>query len=164
MKAHREKVVSINLNYSDIKSMAIRELIQNFIEETKKSHYECKLIIEVVESEDIEDYILIKDFFESLNCHKIKIAIDDFGTGYSNFSQILNIKPHYLKIDGSLIKHIENDTNSYSLVKAICSFAKELKIGIIAEYVHNERVFEILKKEGIDEFQGFYLSEPLFDF
>ncbi|MEA3352291.1 MAG: EAL domain-containing protein, partial [Campylobacterota bacterium] len=40
------------------------------------------------------------------------------------------------------------------------SFAKQLGIKTIAEYVHSSEIFEILKKEGVDEYQGFYLGEP----
>ena len=160
MKKHRNKKFSINLGYRDIKSNSVKNTIKEFIQNTKTLNLSCKLIIEIVESEDIDDYKLVKDFFETLNCTQIEIAIDDFGSGYSNFNQILNIMPHYLKIDGSLIKNIATDPNSYSLVKAISSFARELNIKTIAEFVHNETVFEILKNEGINEFQGYFLGEP----
>ena len=160
MKLHRDIDFSINLGYKDIQNHLVKDMITNFILETKTLGHDCNIIFEIVESEDIEDYKKVEDFFKDFKCGSIRVAIDDFGSGYSNFNQILNIMPEYVKIDGSLIKDIATDKKSYSLVKAIVSFAKELNIKTIAEYVHNKEVFEILVKEGIDEYQGFYLGEP----
>ena len=55
---------------------------------------------------------------------------------------------------------MDKDTNSMAIVSAIITFAKKLGIKTIAEYVHNERVYELCLELGIDEFQGFYLGEP----
>ena len=90
----------------------------------------------------------------------VKIAVDDFGTGYSNFSYLLELKPDYLKIDGSIIKNIDTNRNSQEIVKAIVSFAKSLHVKTIAEFVCSKEVYEKCLKLGIDEFQGYYLGEP----
>jgi EAL domain-containing protein (putative c-di-GMP-specific phosphodiesterase class I) len=39
-------------------------------------------------------------------------------------------------------------------------FAKELNITTVAEYVENEEIFELLKKYGVHEFQGYYFGYP----
>ena len=90
----------------------------------------------------------------------IKIAIDDFGTGYSNFAYLMDLQPDYLKIDGSLIKNIDTDMRSQEIVKTIVNCAKSLHFKTVAEFVHSKKVFEVCKELGIDEFQGFYFSEP----
>jgi EAL domain-containing protein (putative c-di-GMP-specific phosphodiesterase class I) len=91
-------------------------------------------------------------------------AIADFGSGYSNFNYLLKIKPNYIKIDGSSVKDIENDTNSHLITKTINDFAHSLGIKTVAEFVHNEEIFNILKDIGIDEYQGYYFSKPIKDF
>ena len=88
------------------------------------------------------------------------VAIDDFGSGYSNFAHLLKLNPEYIKIDGSLIKNINTDKNSLIIVRTINSFAHDLGIKTVAEYVHSREVFEVLKSIGIDEFQGFYFGKP----
>jgi EAL domain-containing protein (putative c-di-GMP-specific phosphodiesterase class I) len=72
----------------------------------------------------------------------------------------LKIRPNYIKIDGSLIKNIYNDKNSYEMVKSIIDFSKALNIKVIAEFVHSKDVYNTLFDLGVDEFQGFYLGEP----
>ena len=157
---NKDKCFSINLGYRDLSNNNVKNIIKEYVRSTLKENVPCNLIFEIVESEDIQDYSSIKNFFGEFKCTDLKIAIDDFGSGYSNFSHILEIMPEYLKIDGSLIKDIDKNKNIYALTKAIISFAKELKIKTIAEFVHSEEIFNILKNEGVDEFQGFFLAEP----
>ncbi len=38
--------------------------------------------------------------------------------------------------------------------------AKKMDMKIIAEYVHNEEIYEIVKSLGIQYSQGYYFSEP----
>ncbi|MEA3315358.1 MAG: EAL domain-containing protein, partial [Campylobacterota bacterium] len=159
-KDNKDKVFSINLGYRDMTNENIKKLILDYSNRRKLNGEKCNLVFEIVESEDISDYNVIKNFFQDIGCSNIKVAIDDFGSGYSNFSHILKIMPTYLKIDGSLIKDINTNENMKTLSKAIISFAKKLGIKTIAEFVHSQEIFDILQKEGVDEYQGFYLGEP----
>jgi len=89
------------------------------------------------------------------------IAIDDFGSGYSNFSYLMEMKPDFIKIDGSIIKLIDTDKNSLLITQMISEFAKKLDIETIAEFIHNEAVYQKARELGVDEFQGFLLGEPM---
>jgi diguanylate cyclase (GGDEF)-like protein len=154
-----EKQVSLNLSFKDILDIDfIISLDKNLdkIDNEKKE----RIVFEILESDYITDYSLLEDFVIKYRNQGIKIAIDDFGTGYSNFAHILKIRPNYIKIDGSLIKNINTDKNSYELVKSIIDFSKALNIKVIAEFVHSKEVYESILNLGVDEFQGFYLGEP----
>ena len=67
----------------------------------------------------------------------------------------------FLISDPSIFKNIDTYEKAYILVRAIVQFSHELGIKIIAEYVHSEVVFNMLKELNVDEYQGFYFSEPL---
>ena len=90
----------------------------------------------------------------------VRFALDDFGSGYSNFSFVLQMRPYFIKIDGSLIKNIIVDQNSYNVVQAIVAFAKEIDAGVIAEFVENEEIVQALQTCGIHWMQGYYFSIP----
>lgn len=154
-----DKDFSINLSYEDIYNNTLIEILQHHLD--KYPNIGKRLIIEILETELIEDTEVMNSFIEDFKKYGVRLAIDDFGTGHSNFSNILDINPDYIKIDGSFIKNIDTDKKSYSLVKGIIESAKELNIRTIAEFVHSKEVFEVTLKLGIDEFQGFYFSEPL---
>ena len=148
---------SINLTADDILNEDIYTLIKNSMQNCQTP---SNVVFELVESDDLYHLPEIEEFIKMVKEMGAQIAIDDFGTGYSNFSYMMKIKPNYLKIDGSLIKNLDSDINAHKIVKTIVLFANELGIKTIAEFVHSKEIFEACKKLGIDEFQGYYFSEP----
>ncbi|WP_210004247.1 EAL domain-containing protein [Arcobacter lacus] len=154
-----KKQVSLNISFKDILNHEFIEFLDNKMDKLEKKDKE-RIIFEILESDYISDYEHLEEFISKYKKHGVKIAIDDFGTGYSNFIRIMRIRPDYLKIDSSLIKHIDIDKNSYEIVKSIIAFSKALNIQTIAEYVHSKEILDLLLEMGVDEFQGFYLAEP----
>jgi len=153
-----DKEISINLTIKDI----INPNIQHYLCDMLESYnLDNRLVFEIVESEGIENFDEVIEFIDKVKTHNCKIAIDDFGTGYSNFNYLLKLRADYIKIDGSLIKHLDTDKNAMILVKNIVGFAQELGMMTIAEYVENSTIYEIVKELGIDYSQGYFFSEPL---
>ncbi|MCD6174054.1 MAG: EAL domain-containing protein [Sulfurimonas sp.] len=157
LKTH-EHLISINFSYTDIQNKSFMRTIYKRIKEENIGN---RIIVEILESESIQDYKTLKDSITKFRSLGVKIAIDDFGSGYSNFKQILEIHPEYIKIDESLIKNIDVDAHAFILTKFIATFFHELNIIIIAEHVHTKEIYDILKRFEIDQFQGYYFSEPL---
>ncbi|MEO1923432.1 MAG: EAL domain-containing protein [Nautiliaceae bacterium] len=150
--------VSINLSALDIEHRHTRNMILEVIMDNPE--IAKKVTFELLEDEEVKDFHLIKDFITEIKEYGIQIAIDDFGSGYSNFERLLDYQPDILKIDGSLIKNIEKDRFSLSIVKSIVTFAKEQNLKTIAEFVENENIFNILKDLGVDYSQGYYFGKP----
>lgn len=151
------KSFSINLTAEDILNKNTLKLI---IENLSRCKEPNKVVFELVESDDLYHLGEIEDFIKTVKSLGANIAIDDFGTGYSNFAYMMKIKPEYIKIDGSIIKNIDTDKNAYQIAKTIVSFANDLSIKTVAEFVHSKEVFEVCKEIGVDEFQGYYFGEP----
>jgi diguanylate cyclase (GGDEF)-like protein len=149
--------VSINLTLEDIEEKYMREFIMNKL---LLLNDKSKITFEIVESEDVRENELVKKFLNKIKSTGALIYIDDFGSGYANFDYLIKLRPDGVKIDGSLIKNILEDRNSQIIVKTIVSFAKEMNIKTIAEFVENEEIFEYLKNLGVDYFQGYYFSPP----
>ena len=150
--------ISVNLSVEDIFNPSTLDFIKQEILKYDVAKY---IIFEILESENITDYEKVISFIESVKALGCKIAIDDFGSGYSNFVYLLKLKPDYLKIDGSLVKSMDSDMNSRLITKTINDFAHSLGMKTIAEFVHSKEIFDIAKEMEIDEFQGYYFSEPL---
>ncbi len=149
------KKASINVSFEDISDEITRNMLYNYIDQKTGE----KLIVEILESESINDFELVKDFIFNMKKRGVKIAIDDFGSGYSNFVVVLDLSPDYIKIDASLIQNI-NNSKYQDIVKMIINFSHRYGIKVIAEYVDSKEVFEKLLKLGVDEFQGYYFCEP----
>ena len=73
----------------------------------------------------------------------------------------MKLNVDYIKIDGSLIKEIDQDANSQIITSTILDFSQQLKIATVAEYVHDQAVLDYVQKLGIDYVQGFHLGEPV---
>ncbi|WP_456399742.1 putative bifunctional diguanylate cyclase/phosphodiesterase [Persephonella sp.] len=157
LQTYKDAELSINLSAMDIYNEDIIKLFAEIFERDEAS----RLTVEILESEEIENYEVFKNQLSKLQFIGCKIAIDDFGTGYSNFSHIIELNPDYLKIDGSLIQKIDVDHKAHSIVKAIKHFADDLNIKVVAEYVNNRDILEKVLESGIRYGQGYYLQPPI---
>ena len=153
----KQNSFSINLSFEDILNSHIVDHIKQTL---KKTNMNNQLILEILESEFIENFTVVKSFIKEMKSLGVRIALDDFGSGYSNFTYLLELNPDYLKIDGSLIKDIDLNDKSYAIVKTIISFSQELGIKTIAEFVHSKNVYDKVVDLKIDGHQGYFLGEP----
>lgn len=152
------KELSINICISDIMNLETSAYIGDFLSKNPASA--CNLILELVESQDIDNFAAVREWLEKMKGLGVRIAIDDFGVGYSNFEHLLELRVDYLKIDGSLIRSLPLDPQSQAVVRTISTFAGHLGIRTIAEYVHSEEVYAKVCAMGIDYSQGYYIGEP----
>ncbi|MCG3700324.1 EAL domain-containing protein [Aliarcobacter butzleri] len=149
---------SINLTFEDIKSEYIASFIIELLKEYKIGH---RVVFEIVESEEIDNFRKINEFFVTIREYSCKIAIDDFGSGYSNFEYLAKLNVDYIKIDGSLIKDILINKSSQNIVSMLVNFAKGQKVKTIAEFVSNKDILNKVRELGIDYVQGYYIKEPI---
>lgn len=149
---------SINLSFNDLLNEKVIAALKHNIEVYGTAQ---QFTVEVLESENVEDYRVIDKFIKEFKRYGVEIAIDDFGSGFSNFTHLFELEPDILKIDGTLIKNIDTDEKSYEFVKSIVQLAKALQIKTLAEFVSSKEIFEITYDLGIDYFQGYYFSPPL---
>jgi len=148
---------SINLTKGDILSTSVKECLYDNIKK-----YQCadRVILEIVESEGIENFGEITAFIHEVKQLGCRIAIDDFGTGYSNFAYLVKLEVDMIKIDGSLIKDIDTNEISAMTVETIISFAKKMGYEIVAEFVDREAIQEKLLSLHVDFSQGYLFSKP----
>lgn len=154
---HESVSFSINLTMEDI---LLQDFNHYFNEMLQTYDVKGRVVIELVESEGIENFEEVFSFITEAKKLGCQIAIDDFGTGYSNFEYLLRLEPDFIKIDGSMIRYINTGTNTIEVVKTIIDFAKRTGIKTIAEYVCDEAVYNTVKELGIDFSQGYYFGEP----
>ncbi len=149
--------VSINLSTEDIMNTEFGDYLESLMIEHQIGQW---VIFEILESEGITNYMEVSAFIERFKSIGCSFAIDDFGAGYSNFEHLLKLNIDTLKIDASLIKNLPHDYNAQIIVRHISSFAREMGIGTVAEFVANQAIYEKVVELGIDASQGYYFYEP----
>lgn len=150
-----DKAISINLSFEDIINPEIVDYIEYCVKE-----YSINLTIELLESEGLKDIEKTIRFCNLMKSFGVKIAIDDFGSGYSNFEYFFILPIDIVKLDGSLVKKV-SEYKGYILLESIIKFCKKSDIQIIAEFVENEKIFNLLVDLEVDLFQGYYFQKPL---
>ena len=149
--------ISINFTVEDIRN---EKTIFFFKEKLNEFNVAEKVVIELTESEGIENYQEVSQFITDMKKLGCKIAIDDFGTGYSNFTHLMHLDVDYLKIDGSIIKNILTDKSAEIIAQTLVDFARRLEIKTIAEFVETKEIFDKVNELGIDFSQGYFFGKP----
>ncbi|NBF39370.1 MAG: EAL domain-containing protein [Spirochaetes bacterium] len=154
----RETQFTINLSVLDILSPETTAYIRERL--IAEPDLASRLVVELLESEQIETLTEVGDFVSSTRELGVRFAIDDFGSGYSNFAHIASLQFDFLKIDGSLVRNICSSQQALDIVTTIVDFSRKLGIRTIAEFVSDEQTYERVRQLGVDYCQGYYLGRP----
>lgn len=79
----------------------------------------------------------------------------------TSFAYLKDLSIDYLKIDGQFIKHLDTDPRDRALVQAFKDVGSSMAMQLVAEFVENDDITEILQQIGIDFGQGFGLAKPM---
>ncbi|KJG59910.1 diguanylate phosphodiesterase [Photobacterium kishitanii] len=151
--------VGVNISPQHCKSSILLDECKVFIDEV--SNHNVILVLELTERGALEVSEFTRGLFYDLKMLGCKIAIDDFGTGHSSLVNLQEINLDYLKIDRVFVKNIGVDCTSEHLIESTVELAKRLSLRIIAEGVETEAQAEYLKKQGIENLQGFLFAKPI---
>lgn len=119
-----------------------------------------QLDFEITEGLLIDDIPLAVEKLDSIKQLGASISIDDFGTGFSSLSYLRQFPVDRLKIDRAFVKDIP-DLDDGVIASSIVGLAKSLGLAVLAEGVETEEQIRFLRWQDCDEYQGYYLSEPV---
>jgi len=122
-----------------------------------------KLVIEVTESEVIDNHARFAQLINAYRGRGVKIAVDDFGAGYSGLNLLVEFQPDQIKIDMALVRGIEDHGPRQAIVRAVVSACRDLGIDLIAEGVETLAEFRWLEDHGVSLFQGYLFAKPGFE-
>lgn len=117
------------------------------------------VVFEVVESEAVTDAKHLRKICEYYRTNGFNFALDDVGTGSNSLQMVCDLKPHYMKIDKSLISGLDQPMYR-SMVEKMVSLGREFDVQAIAEGIENEAAAETCSNLGIALMQGYYFGRP----
>ncbi|MDD3353184.1 EAL domain-containing protein [Zoogloea sp.] len=151
--------ISVNLSPRQLNQSDLAEQIVTCIESHGLPPSVLKL--EITEGTLVSRRELAIHQLAQLRARGLKILIDDFGTGYSSLSYLHSIPCDTIKLDGSFIREIENDTRLRAIVGATIRLAHELGISVIAECIESPAQARLLAELECDFGQGYLFSQAL---
>ena len=159
LKRYPNVELSVNLDLDDLYNSDMMGLIiKNLYQHRDIAE---RLTFEILEEKEIYDYDKVSLIFQQLKAHGSKIAIDDFGSGYANYNYLIRLDIDILKIDGSLIRELDTETErTKTVLTSIKKLALTFQYELVAEFVSDESIYKIMKELGIEYSQGYYLGEP----
>jgi diguanylate cyclase (GGDEF)-like protein/PAS domain S-box-containing protein len=148
----------------NISSMEFRD--DNFLESVFAILSETGLDPKTLELELTESVLMKRaesaaSVLKTLRARGVQIAVDDFGTGYSSLSYLRKFPIDALKIDQSFVRQITSTPDDTTIVTAVISMGRSLKLRVVAEGVETREELAFLQTHLCDEAQGFYFSRPV---
>jgi diguanylate cyclase (GGDEF)-like protein/PAS domain S-box-containing protein len=119
------------------------------------------LELELTESVLMKRAQVTEGILKGLRVKGIQLAVDDFGTGYSSLSYLSKFPIDTLKIDQSFVRQITTAPDETTIVTAVISMAKSLRLRVVAEGVETAEELAFLQARQCDEAQGYYFSKPV---
>ena len=151
--------VAVNLSSAQFHVTDLLARIASILNETALDP--SYLAVEVTESMVMRDTREAREILQHLKELGVQVAIDDFGTGYSTLSSLKDLPIHQLKIDQVFVKDLAKGSKDLAITRAIIDMAHGLGLSVIAEGVESEEQLSILREQGCDEVQGFFVGQPL---
>jgi EAL domain-containing protein (putative c-di-GMP-specific phosphodiesterase class I) len=136
----------------NLRDEGLRKLLENFNLQPRD------LVLEISESESIENFGVFREVANSCRELGIRIAIDDAGTGYASLEAIMEISPDFIKTDMVLVRGIDQDRSRQEIVRAMGAIAESIGAEVVAEGIETEGEIHALRGLGVRFGQGFFFG------
>ncbi len=137
--------------------------IEEYIDE-KLKEYDVKpsqLWIEITEQDVLSKTTTVINKIENMKEKGHVMMIDDFGMGHTSILYLQSSQFGVVKLDGSLVRDITENTTNQEIVSSIVSLADKLGVKTIAEFVEDEEQRDKLHELGCNWYQGYLYDRPL---
>jgi diguanylate cyclase (GGDEF)-like protein len=150
--------LAINLSGKSVEDPELLKLIQH--ELSARNIDPSRVTFEITETALFHNLDQVQHFVQQIKGMGCRLALDDFGVGFSSFYYIKQLDIDYLKIDGSFIQNVLSSANDQVFVRAMVEISRVFDMQVIAEWVENAEVAELLKSLGVEYGQGYHFGKP----
>jgi diguanylate cyclase (GGDEF)-like protein len=98
---------------------------------------------------------------EGLHKLGVRVTLDCFGAGAASLALLRKLPVDAIKIDGQFVRHAPEDARDAAIVEVIALLARKLRLTVVAGGVESEAQWDLMKRLGFDEAQGFLLGRPM---
>lgn len=88
------------------------------------------------------------------------LALDDVGAGGDSVSRLAELQPEWIKLDMSLVRHIDSDPSKQRRVGVLAGLGRALQARVVAVGVEDAREARALLRCGVAYAQGYAFGRP----
>jgi diguanylate cyclase (GGDEF)-like protein len=151
--------VAVNLSGQQLRGDGVFELVREALAEAQLEPRH--LVLELTESILMANEGGAATALPALSELGVGLAIDDFGTGYSSLSYLKHFPVDTVKIDKSFVSDVTANVNDAAITSAIIAMGHALDLRVVGEGVETAEQAQVLRLQGCDLIQGFWVSRPI---
>jgi len=152
----KELDVSINMSVAQFASdYATDHLIDVIADRSLDASH---ITVEVTETLEITDLDPVVERLARLRESGVGVSIDDFGAGYASRAQVVSLPATEVKVDRSIVQSDPDEARE--TIRELVKLASEQSLRTVAEGVETAEQLSMIRDEGCDRVQGFYLGRP----
>jgi EAL domain-containing protein (putative c-di-GMP-specific phosphodiesterase class I) len=135
--------------------------VLNALFELLRSHSDLgsRLTLEIGE-EQLPDQAVLEDLTRRLREFGFSLSLQHFGGRFSMIGNLARLGLAYLKIDGSYIRAIDQESDKRLFIEAVQRAAHSIDLPLIAERVETEGELAVIREMGVYGVQGRLIGEP----
>ena len=126
----------------------------------KQKYIASRLVFEINESGMQSNLGASHKFVRDVHSVGSRVSIERFGMSFTSFKFFSEVRPDYIKLDGSYTSNIDEDTNNKFFVRMMVDVARRIGIRVIATSVERQEEKLTLEKLLVDGLQGYYIAQP----
>jgi diguanylate cyclase (GGDEF)-like protein len=151
--------MAVNISAMELRNESFLEGVFSALEDTGLDPKSLEL--ELTESVLMKHAESAESILRTLRARGVHLAVDDFGTGYSSLSYLRKFPVDSIKIDQSFVRQITTAPGETTIVTAVISMGRSLKLRVVAEGVETQAELNFLQFHRCDEAQGYFFSRPV---
>jgi diguanylate cyclase (GGDEF)-like protein/PAS domain S-box-containing protein len=153
--------ISVNIFPRHLKYRTFAEDLRNAIEGYWPEMPQDRLLLEIVESSDLEELDPIEEVIQECLKMGVKFSLDDFGTGYSSLVYLRRLSIEELKIDQSFVRNMLQDPEDNEIVIGVIGLGQAFGLRVVAEGVETAEHARHLVSLGCTLVQGYGPGRPM---
>ncbi len=159
LQEHDGARIFMNLSARSLADEGLLEFIRRELQVTGVAP--PRLGFEITETAAVQDFVRAEHWIREAKTLGCPFALDDFGVGFTSFAYLRSLPVDQIKIDGSFIRTLEDDSSNRHIVQAMHTLARALGKETVAEFVESAAIRAIVREIGVTYAQGYYQGLPL---
>ena len=150
--------VHVNVSAQDLAADGFVAMVSRSLAASEMSP--PQLVLELTESEVIQDLDAAREKLRSLHDLGVRIAVDDFGIGHGGLSYLQTLPVDILKVEHPVAVGPEAPRTD-DLLRGVIAFGRAMDVQVFGEGIEDETQRAWLLEQGCTVGQGYLFAHPL---